>query len=292
MSLIKEKIELELEEAELNTQAALSQFPPIARWLIIVLVLGTIPAYFIAKSVTYHATLSRLQSQIPQSKTSFTNPEPPIVSNITATTLGTNTYSAVAQIKNPNLDLSAENVPYTFHFYNSQKQELKSVSDTFYILPNESKYISAPRVTTSEPIASIEFQLPQTFPWQKRLQIPTVKLTTSAPVFSYQTSPQALVVDGDFVNNSPYSLKEVRITFVLFDSNNKIIGSSQRDEFTIAPFERRTYKQLWPNVVAPGLTTVNVEASTDTLDPNNITAPPSGSSSSDLSRPASPGGFQ
>jgi len=95
------------------------------------------------------------------------------------------------------------------------------------------------------------------------------------------------VAQGDFVNNSPYTLSKVRLTFVLFDQNQKIIGVSQRDESTVAPFERRAYKQLWPNMTAGNLSRVDVTADTNTLDPSNLSAPTinSGSSSSDLNRP-------
>ena len=95
------------------------------------------------------------------------------------------------------------------------------------------------------------------------------------------------MVTGDFTNNSPYTLGTVRLTFVLFGAGNNIIGVSQRDEFTVAPFERRSYTQLWPDAFPSNLAKVETDAYTDTLDPDNlmVTAPPAGSAS-DLSRPA------
>ena len=96
------------------------------------------------------------------------------------------------------------------------------------------------------------------------------------------------MVQGDFLNNSPYTLGKVRLTFVLYNNSGQVVGSSQRDEFTVAPFERRAYKQLWPNAQVPGLARVEVTADTDTLDPNNLSiaaTPPS--PASDLGRPGS-----
>ena len=98
-----------------------------------------------------------------------------------------------------------------------------------------------------------------------------MELTTSKPVSSYQTAPPAFVLQGDFFNNSPYELKKVRLTFVLFNPNVQIIGVSQRDESTIKPFERRAYKQLWPNSAVPELGKIDVTADTNTLDENNLT---------------------
>ena len=131
-----------------------------------------------------------------------------------------------------------------------------------------------------------DFQLPQTIAWQKRLNISAVNFSISLPQTFEQYSPLAFVAQGDFVNNSPYTLSKVRLTFVLFDQNQNIIGVSQRDESTVTPFERRAYKQLWPNMTAGNLSRVDVTADTNTLDPSNLSAPAVNSgTSSDLSRP-------
>ncbi len=123
------------------------------------------------------------------------------------------------------------------------------------------------------------------YAWQKRLNLPQVKFQIASPNLSQQFSPPAFVVEGDYVNNSPYLLKSVRLTFVLFDSQNKIIGLSSRDDTTIKPFERRAYKQIWPSISGANINRVEVEADTNTLDSRNITVSGSSGNASDLSRP-------
>ena len=286
MSLLKEKIELKIEEAELNTQRALSRFPPIVKWLLLLSVIGIIPSYFIAKSLANNFWLSRYAQTAPLAKPSFANPQAPKISDATVVSLGSKVYAAIAQISNPNLDLSLNDLSYQFHFFNSKKQEIYAYTDKFFLLPNQKKYLTVPRFTTQEAVTYVEFRLPPSLPWQKRLGIPGVKLTVSAPHNYYQSLPQALVVEGDFVNNSPYSLKAVHLTFLLFDFSNKIIGVSTRDEFSLQPFERRTYKQLWPKISAPNLAKVEVIVDTNTLEQSNLSVPASpAGSSSDLSRP-------
>ncbi len=287
MSLLKDKIELDVQEAELYTQKKLSQFPPVLIWLIVLALLAVIPAYYISRSLSQKIWLARYEQGAIVAKPSFTNPQAPQISPVTLTNSGSGGIAAVVQISNQNLDLSIDNVPYSFTFYNAQKQQIYQYQNTLFLLPNQAKYVTAPKFTPSQPIAYSNFGLPQTLPWQKRLAIPTVNFSTSQPQTFEQTSPIAFVAQGDFVNNSPYTLGTVHLTFVLFDQSNNIIGISQRDEFTVAPFERRAYKQLWPNMVAPNLNRIDVTADTNTLDPNNLSAPGINSnSSSDLSRPA------
>lgn len=286
MSLLKDKIELNIQEAGLFTQKSLGQFPRVFVWLIVIALLAIIPAYYTARGLSLKIWSGRYGQGLISAKPSFTNPAAPKISTVTVTTLGPGSYSAIVQISNQNLDLSADSVPYSFVFLNSQKQEIYRYSDKLFLLPNQTKYITAPKFTPPDQIAYADFELPQTLPWQKRLAIPAVDFSTSLPQTFQQSSPSAFVVQGDFVNKSPYILKKVRLTFVLFGPSGNIIGVSQRDESTVTPFERRAYKQLWPNMSAGNLGRVDVTADTDTLDPQNLSAPTINSnSSSDLSRP-------
>lgn len=287
MSLLKEKIELSIQEAELATQQGLSSMPGILRWLLILCLLAIIPSYFIAKTISYKIWSYEYSKKIPVAKPSFTDPKEPKISEVSVTTLGEGVYSAAVNVSNQNLDLSANNIPYTFNFYNSQTEKVYSENGRMFLLPNQTKYVLVPRFTTAEKISFTEFSInPEQIKWQKRLSIPTVKLDTSAPSTFQQGLPPAFVVEGSFTNQSPYTLKQVKLIFVLFDQSLKIIGTSQREEFTVAPFERRTYKQLWPGLVAPNLSTVKIFADTNTLDGSNlIIENPSSDSSSNLSRP-------
>lgn len=287
MSLLKDKVELDIQEAELFARQSLGGLPRAFVWLMAVAVLSIIPGYYVAKSLSRKIWTARYRQGAILAKPSFTNPKEPKISEVTITTSGPGSYSAIAQISNQNLDLSVDKVPYSFVFYNAQKQEIQRYSDTLFLLPNQTKYITAPAFSPLEKIAYANFELPKDLPWQKRLTIPAVNLAASQPQTFQQSSPQAFVVQGDFLNNSPYTLTKVRLTFVLFDTSGRIIGVSQRDEFTVTPFERRAYKQLWPNMAADNLGNALVTADSDSLDPGNISAPEVNSnSSSDLSRPS------
>ncbi len=287
MSFFKERVEIGLEEAELNTQIVLSTLPPFFKWFFIISALAIIPTYFVTKNISQKIWAKKYAAGAVMAKPSFTDPKPLVASKVSVSTMGENIYAATAKISNQNLDLSASNISYRFVFYNSAKEAVfTSPDDTFYILPNQTKYLTVPRFTANQPVAYTDLQIDDKIVWQKRLQIPQVKLPTTVPQTYQQTNPSAFVVEGEFTNQSPYQLGKVRLTFLLYDGENKIIGISQRDEFTLKPFERRAYKQLWPGVAASSLNHVEILTDTNTLDPNNITVinQPTGSSS-DLGRP-------
>ena len=246
-----------------------------------------LPAYFVAKNVSYKIWQKKYAAGAVAAKPSFTDPKPLTIDPVSVSSMGENIYAATAKISNQNLDLSAENISYRFIFYDAAKEPLYTTpNDTFYILPNQTKYLTVPRFTATQPVAYTDLQINQKIAWQKRLQLPEVKLITTAPNTYQQMNPSAFVVEGEVTSQSPYQLGKIRLTFLLYDSANKIIGVSQRDEFTLKPRERRAYKQLWPGVAASNLNRTEIIAETNTLDPNNITvvSQPAGNSS-DLSRP-------
>ena len=286
MSLLKDEIEIKVQEAELTTQKALAEFPPLLRWITIITALAIIPAYFIAKNTSHSIWLNRYKQGSLVAKLSFANPLPPKVSDVYLTTLGQNNFSAAVLITNQNLDLSASSENYEFDFLNSQKQPVYTYTGSLYLLPNESKYIVVPTFQAADKISFANFRLASNLNWQKKIKIPQVIIFNSIPTTYNQSSPAAFVVEGSYTNSSHYLLKKVQLTFVLTDKTGAIVGLSNRDEFTVSPFEKRSYKQLWPNLIGNNIQDVKIFASTNPLDNSNLTLPDYNTdNSSDLSRP-------
>ncbi len=285
MSLFKDQVKLGFQEAELETQKTLAGLPPLIRWLAIIFTIMIIPVYYSAKIISRKILTSRYSQGALYAKPSFTNPKKLIISNVNVVTTGSGSFAAGVKIKNPNLDLSLENLPFSFKFYNEKKQLVYTYEDKLFLLPDEEKYVTVPTFTAIENVSFANFEIPNELPWQKKLTIPKVQFSTSVPNSYQQSSPEAFIVEGDFTNDSPYTLKSVRLTFIIFGAQDKIVGISQRDEFTVSPFERRAYKQLWPLISAPDISRVEVRAETNTLNSNNLVINSSPSPASDLSRP-------
>ncbi len=283
---IKEKLELKAQEAELSAEKAINSFPPALKWFFVVTIISLIPGYYIAKSVSKAIWDRKLKQYQITAKPSFTDAKPITIKKIDLAKISDGSFSAAATIVNENLELSADQVPYKFKFFNDKKELIQAVEDKFYILPNQQKYIVVPKISASETIASAELELPKDIPWIKRMQTPKVSLLATNPNSYNQFDPLSFAVEGNFLNTSPYQIKQVRLTFLVYGPDNKFIAANQRDEFTVIPNERRAYKQLWPNVFGPDAARIIVLAETDTLDRGNLTAPKGAPGpESDLGRP-------
>ena len=285
MSLLKDQIELNVELAEYQAKETLLHYPPLLRWLLIIFILMLIPGYYIARSVSYNYWSKSYSAFAIAAKQSFQNPKPPAVSDITVTTAGGGSFSAIVQITNNNLDLSLAAAPYEFTFLGENGQTLYHKTGQTFLLPNEKKYVIIPRFSAAGNIKSANFRFTLDLQWQKKISIPKVNIQTSVPNTYNQLSPQAFAAEGAYYNNSSYQLGQVRLVFVIFNQGNKIIGVGSRDDFTVNPFEQRAYKQLWPGLFAEKGAYVKVYAETNTLDPANLSVPANTSgSASDLSR--------
>lgn len=290
MSLFKQKVELEMAEAELLIQKNLGQFPPLIKWLVIIIVIGLLPAFYLTKKISSTYWQKKYQSFHLIGKPSFENPLELKINKVTVFFEDNNTYSALAEITNENLELAARQISFKFNFFNAQGQKITVLSgetqgETF-ILPSQTKYLISPKIVSTDKIVTSKLETTKKPLWQKRLNIPKVKLITTLPTFENITDPPAFVAEGYVQNSSPYRLKQVRLTFIVYNTSNQILAVSSRDEFDLKPYERRAYKQLWPNLRLNSVLNIKVTSETNVLDPSNLqldTEP--ASPASDLDRP-------
>ncbi len=273
MAFLKEKLELKVAEAELEAQKALISFSPTQKRIFIFCLIAIIPAYIAAKEIALHVNLGKYRQSQLQALSPTKDPQTVQISDATITQAGNNNYSVIVKITNPNLTLSLDKVNYDFVLFNKNNQVIYQKQADLYLLPGESKYLILPKVESTEEIAGVQIKLPDSLPWQKRLNIPEVTLSASTPVLSNQSNPPSFVVQGNFYNNSPYQLNQVDINFILRDASGRILAASSRVESTIKPFERRAYVQLWPGINTTDVTSVDVIPSTNTLDNTNLTSP-------------------
>lgn len=291
MSLLKDKIELEVQETELKIQNQFIQFPAWVKVVVLICLIGLIPGYFSAKYISYAYYKNEYKQYLVEAKPSFTESQEVKISKNQVIILGQGFYSALAFIENPNLDLSVKNLNYEFKFYDSQNKEIFPLSGrekgSVELLPNQSKYIIAPRITSLENIAVTKLEIVGKPLWQKKLEIPKVQLTATASNFNSQLIPLNFSVEASLVNQSPYSLKQVSLKFLVYDKFGKVIAVSRREEFSLKPFERRTVKQDWPGFYTNSAFKVDVFAETESLNPENLETLKNNSSnnSSDLDRP-------
>lgn len=278
MVSIKEKIQVNIEGAILGAQeesfSFLREFDQLPSWkrgLVILILIALVPMYVLLRFGTEQYLNVRYAREALSAHAAINVVQNPVVGNMTILRNPNGTYSGVALVSNPNLDLAANNISYTASFSDSKSSNADSFSGTIYLLPNEKKYVVFPKVGNSSSVitgGSIKLSEVQ---WQKKINIPEVKLRASEPLLYDEANPLMFIAEGSIINDSPYEIGSARIVFLLFDQNDKIIGVSQRDEFKLVPFGRRAYKQLWPGLYSDQVAKVQVLPVTNTLDSKNIT---------------------
>lgn len=276
MSGLKENLQIQTEGTILAAQQAGFSFknsfalmPKWRRVIILTLLIAIIPGYLLARIGTEQLQRIEYSRQALIAHPAFTAAVQPDFSPVTLIRNPNGTYSAYATVTNPNLDLAAEDIPYTMTFQSSGNPSAFTSSGTFYLLPDEKRYLVVPKIDTTDNLISGTLSLGEA-KWQKKLSIPKIDLKASEPITSEDINPQTFYVEGAVINNSPYNLSAVRIVFLLYDQNNNIIGVSQRDEFQVAAFSRRAYKQQWPGLTQNVVRKVQVIPATDVSNPDNL----------------------
>lgn len=278
MAGIKDTIEVNVQGALLGAQEGgfsfVSQFKALPRWkrnLILTIAIAIIPVYLIARFGTEQFLAQRYGREALSAQAAFKTAQAPAVGSMTIIRNPNNTYSGVVLVTNSNLDLAATGITYSASFQNGEKKTVSTASGTLYLLPNEKKYVVFAKIDSgTEAISSGTLKL-DNINWQKKLNIPEVKLRASEPLLYDEANPLTFIAEGSIINDSPYQIANARIVFLLFGENNQIIGVSQRDESRLVPFGRRAYKQLWPGLYRTQVKKIQVIPVTNTLDPQNVT---------------------
>ncbi len=278
MAGIKEKIQVNVQGALLGVQeesfSFLREFRALPNWkrnLILTIAIAIIPVYLLLRFGTEQYLSVRYARKALSAHAAVNVVQNPVVGNMSIIKNPNGSFSAVALVSNPNLDLAAENISYVATFTDSEINILATEKGIIYLLPNEKKYLVFPKLSsTAVGIAGGTVKLGEV-KWQKKLNIPVVKLRASEPLLYDEANPLTFIAEGSVINDSPFQIGSARIVFLLFDENNKIIGVSQRDEFKLVPFGRRAYKQLWPGMYRSQVKKIQVLPVTNTLDPKNVT---------------------
>lgn len=270
MAFLKEKIELTVAEYQLRIREVMGNFSKWQRIVLVCCLIGIIPSYSIVKQISYRLSTANLKNDLVQASPSFYTATPLVINPVEISKFGDIFYSAAVQIKNPNTELSLPETAVKIEFLNSKGQIVASSDTVLFLLPGQSKQLVVPKITSKDQIASGRVQLPEHPSWQKRLSIPTVKLSPSTPIFYNQNDPIAFAVEGTVYNQSPYLLKKITINYILYDKNNAVLGASSRSEFDMKPFERRAYKQLWPGIYTQNVIKVDVLPETNVLNVSNL----------------------
>ncbi len=271
-NLQKQKIELAIQEKEVEVREFFVGLPRITYYAVLFFLILTIPVYFLSKFASNKITSNALAKTAVTAHPAVFSSLPVMILETKVLTMLGNSYAAYALVKNPN-DLVTGNLKYTFSFVDAGDNEIAEVTDSTYMLGGEQKYIIIPQVTLAKQPTGVRVNIPDPV-WKKRsalISLPNVIIQSGIPQYGDQTSPDGFFVKGTVQNTSPYTLGNVRINAIVFDKFHKVIGVSQYTTNTFRPKEARDYKMFWPIPLSGSVGSApQIIVETNILDLNNL----------------------
>lgn len=176
--------------------------------------------------------------------------------------------SVIAQVVNPNPEISAYSLTYEFVLKSEQGREVGKISGENYISARESKFILEPLVVTAEPqAAAIELKLSDirwTIKKPEDLKLEVLQKNIG------QTLEGNFFAEGLVKNLQGFGLKKVQVQAVVFDaSNQNMIAANETVLTELLPFESRYFRMIWPKNYQ-NIGQVHLAASVNLLDPGLI----------------------
>jgi len=270
MAFPTEQTKDNLRLAWLSLLEALYTFSPWQRLLLVGGIIMIIPAYWIFRAGAQSYYSYSYKASIPEAHPSFTNPGAAQVGSVAILPVAGGGYVAYAKVSNPNLTLSGNGARYEAVFTGASGRQVYQTSGQFYLRPGKETYIVIPRFQSTEAPVSGKIEVADIH-WQQKFTVPEVKLGTPAPIgFAEKEGTR---FEGIVVNNSAYKLGAVHIVVFVYDASNKVIGVSDRSEFSVLPQERRAYVLHFPGVQPEAVAKIVPIAETNVSDPSNIQTP-------------------
>lgn len=251
----------------LSMQEALYTFAPWQRVVLVFGIIMIIPAYWIfrvgAKTIYSQSYKKYHVAATP----SFTDPQPLQLGAVAILPVTGGGYTAYAKVANPNLKLSGTFARYVAKFTGQTGQQVYQTNGQFYVSPGKETYIIIPRFAPAEPVVAGTLEIADV-KWQQKFQVPEINLSVPAPTAFEE--PGGTRIEGIVVNNSPYKIGAVRIVVFLYDAAGKVVGVSDRSEFTVLPRERRAYVLQFKGVSPEDFSKIAAFPETNAADVANV----------------------
>lgn len=161
------------------------------------------------------------------------------------------TYDIVVVLNNPNARAGVRDYPVVFHLYDSDGNDLPSVTESSYILPGTLQYVMVfgVEVPPAKRLGRVEIERPSSV---ELLQIPE---TMELPRFSVflQEGRERLIDNilfderkGVVTNTGTFDWNRVEVAAVVMGNTGSIIGIGKTFVGSLAVGEQRSFTIQWP----------------------------------------------
>lgn len=179
-----------------------------------------------------------------------------------------NNYDIVAEVENINSNWGAKSVGYQLDIYNGNNENIFSKQGTFYILPQENKYVVDSKIFLEQTPEKMEFKIINTS-WQKpsgfrelALRVRDKKIQTGEGVQNR--------ISGVVNNSTNYDLGKVEIVGIILSTDNEIIAAGKTEVNTLIRNENRYFEINWPHIISQEIGSYDMKAYTDIFSTENL----------------------
>lgn len=181
---------------------------------------------------------------------------------------GIQDYDFVAEIKNPHSDYGASEVTYELVLLNGNGQELVRKEGLFYILPEETKFLILPFLTTERNVSDIDFKIKSVI-WQK-VDLNSVNLTIVRQNYTALSGGKSSFLEAVILNDSDFDFETVEVDVVLRNSKGTVIAVNRSVTNTLLAHTERGFKVVWPFPIAEKVAKVEIYPSTNLFENSNF----------------------
>lgn len=178
-------------------------------------------------------------------------------------------YDFVAQIYNPNTAYGASSFNYSLIFTDENGVELLKSGGTSYIIPGQTKYLTAVSLKINGEAAKADIEI-NSVQWSK------VQPFDSVVNFMIRRQNFLPNINGNsqfsatLFNSSNFDFDKVDVAIVLFDGAGNISGVGKTDIRTFLSGTERGFQVQWPYSLDSEVANVAIEAATNLFENSNF----------------------
>lgn len=227
-------------------------------------VVATIPVFYIFK-YSFIQVLMR-SYQPPQIIYTQAIQQPLQITDKKIFSLGGNSYSGFARIKNINLEWGTASQGYTVQFKTLGGTLITQVSGSTFILSASEKLLIFSRFTSDQKPEVILVTLsPTTF-----LLKPQVDISLNLERVNLQNGAGGTQVSAAITNLTAFTIKQINLPVVLYNNKNEIMGINFTYINDVLSGETRTFSYAWTNQVS-GVVRAEITSEVNIFDRNVLT---------------------
>ena len=182
-----------------------------------------------------------------------------------------NIYDALVKITNPNNNVGASLFAYTILLKDGNGNILSKNEGSEFILPTETKYITAVNMSVSEGSipSDVEFSITE-IKWENFVQYQKPHFEIYGKRFGEVQDGIEMEAYGILKNKSGFDFNKIKINIILRDENGKLAALNSTQINTIRSEEERDFKVMWPYKLSTNIKNMEVEVEADIYDNQNF----------------------